>query len=195
MFLHGLRTKLFRFSADTGQAGGGGVEAAEASEVVAEVDNKQAGSAIDYKAEAVAEVLAGLGVKTLDEAKAGLASWQEYQEGQKTALEKLQDSLSLANQSLADKDGAIADLQAQLAAAHLGVPADNTADVIVLAKGLLNDQTDISAAISQVLTKYPQFKGGDDLAGSKPSFVTETKAAATTTTDEAFLKALGLNNN
>lgn len=194
MFLHGLKTKLFKHSADPGTGVGGGEPAGVEPDKVtaAPVPAQEPIDVEAVKSQAVSDLLANLGVASIDEAKASLDSWKEYQDGQKSDLEKLQDNLATANQSLADRDETIAGLQAQLAAAQLGVPGENVADVITLAKGLVTDQVDINAAIATVLEKYPHFKGGGDLASDKPSFVVATQSQ-TTTTEDAFKKALGLN--
>lgn len=188
------------FSADTGTGGGsvaGDVEAVEKSyddTILTTADEAPAGSVNteQIKNEAIAGVLQSLGVSSLDEAQAGLKAWADYQEGQKTELERLQSNFENSQKSIAERDGVIADLQAQLAASQLGVPADNVADVVTLANGLVGDNADVGQAIQAVLDKYPHFKiGGAVVEDGKPSFVAQTKQKQETTED-AFLKALGL---
>lgn len=181
--LHGLKKHLFYFNADTG--GGGSATGTTESETSQAMDVEV------VKAQALSDLLGTLGVASIDEAKTNLSAWNEYQDGQKTELQKVQDSLTVANNTLAERDGTIANLQAKLTAAQLGVPADNTEDVVTLAKGLVSEQVDITQAIATVLDKYPHFKGGGSDAADKPSFVTETHSSKETTED-AFLQALGL---
>ncbi|ASB95821.1 phage protein [Streptococcus equi subsp. equi] len=194
--LHGLKHRLFKLAPDTGAGGGAEVTSetnAEAGRVEQTVSQQQA-DPVDTEAiknQAINEVLSQLGVSSVEDAKANLASWNEYQEGQKTEFQKIQDSLTVANNSLAERDTMIASLQAQLAAAQMGVPAENTSDVITLANSLVHDKTDINAAITTVLEKYPHFKGGDADVADKPNFVTQTQSQ-TETTEDAFFKALGL---
>ncbi|WP_050322619.1 hypothetical protein, partial [Streptococcus equi] len=186
----------FKLAPDTGAGGGAEVTSetnAEAGQVEQTVSQQQA-DPVDteaIKSQAISELLGQLGVTSVEDAKANLASWNKYQEGQKTELQKIQDSLTVANNSLAERDTTIASLQAQLAAAHLGVPAENTSDVITLANSLVNEKTDINAAITTVLEKYPHFKGGYANVADKPNFVTQTQSQ-TETAEDAFAKALGL---
>ncbi|HFR3660814.1 TPA: hypothetical protein ACHVEN_001637 [Streptococcus suis] len=196
--LHGLKHRLFKLAPDTG-AGGGAEATSDTNVETGQVEQAVSQQQVDLvdtetiKSQAISELLGQLGVASVEDAKANLASWNEYQEGQKTELQKIQDSLTVANNSLAERDTTIASLQAQLAAAQLGVPAENTSDVITLAKSLVNEKTDINTAISTVLEKYPHFKGGGDNVTEKPSFVTQTQSQVQTTED-AFLKALGITN-
>ncbi|HEL2551297.1 hypothetical protein NQZ98_02790 [Streptococcus suis] len=194
--LHGLKHRLFKLAPDTGAGGGaeitsdtnvesGQVEQAASQQQVDLVDTEA------IKSQAISELLGQLGVASVEDAQANLASWNEYQEGQKTELQKIQDSLTVANNSLAERDTTIASLQAQLAASQMGVPAENTSDVITLANSLVNEKTDINTAISTVLEKYPHFKGGGDNVVDKPNFVTQTQSQ-TETAEDAFAKALGL---
>lgn len=196
--LHGLRDNLIKHAPDTGTGAGGSdgtvIDNNTGTEPVAPTPGQAQTDPIDteaIKAQAINDLLANLGVASIDDAKANLASWNEYQEGQKTELQKIQDSLTVANNSLVERDATISNLQAQLAAAQMGVPADNTSDVIILAKGLVNEQVDINQAITTVLEKYPHFKGGGDNGVSKPNFVTQTQSQQETSED-AFRKALGL---
>lgn len=194
--LHGLRQNLIKHAPDTGAGTGGEVAAADTNIGADDVQTAtqtqtESVDAESIKAQAVNDLLTSLGVSSIEDAKTNLASWNEYQEGQKTELEKIQDSLTVANNSLAERDTTISNLQAQLAAAQMGVPADNAEDVITLAQGLVNEQTDINQAIASVLEKYPQFKGGGDNVGDKPNFVTQTQSQQETSED-AFRKALGL---
>ncbi|HEM4424783.1 hypothetical protein [Streptococcus suis] len=194
--LHGLKHRLFKLAPDTGA--GGGVEVTSDTNGESGQDEQAASQQqVDLvdteaiKSQAISELLGQLGVASVEDAQANLASWNEYQEGQKTELQKIQDNLTVANNSLAERDTTIASLQAQLAAAQLGVPAENTSDVITLAKSLVNEKTDINTAISTVLEKYPHFKGGGDNVVDKPNFVTQTQSQ-TETAEDAFAKALGL---
>lgn len=194
--LHGLKHRLFKLAPDTGA--GGGVEVTSDTNGESGQDEQAASQQqVDLvdteaiKSQAISELLGQLGVASVEDAQANLPSWNEYQEGQKTELQKIQDNLTVANNSLAERDTTIASLQAQLAAAQLGVPAENTSDVITLAKSLVNEKTDINTAISTVLEKYPHFKGGGDNVVDKPNFVTQTQSQ-TETAEDAFAKALGL---
>ncbi|MCD3370909.1 hypothetical protein [Streptococcus equi] len=103
--LHGLKHRLFKLAPDTGAGGGAEVTSetnAEAGQVEQTVSQQQA-DPVDteaIKSQAINEVLRQLGVTSVEDAKANLASWNEYQEGQKTEFQKIQDSLTVANNSL-----------------------------------------------------------------------------------------------
>ena len=75
--------------------------------------------------------------------------------------------------------------------------ADSVDDVIALSERLVSDEVSIDDAIKQILTKYPQFgaKREQDEEKPKPTFATAgNPTAGTSNQEDAFLKALGLNN-
>lgn len=126
---------------------------------------------------ATEKILKQLGVTDFKTAKDGLDKFKEIQDAQKTdaqkAVERAQALEKSYNETLQQNNT----LNAQLAALKADVNPDSLGDVIVLANNLVNDDTDIDAAIQQVLKKYPNFKraaantnNNNDGAGKKPKF-------------------------
>lgn len=134
---------------------------------------------------ATEKILKQLGVTDFTTAKEGLAKYQEILDSQKTdaqkAAEKAQELEQQNNTLLTAKET----LEAELAALKSDVNPEFVNDVVVLAKNLLNDDTDMNAAIQKVVEKYPNFKRvtqqeedktkkpkfsqGDHQSGAKPS--------------------------
>lgn len=104
------------------------------------------------------KLLKQLGVKDVKSAKDGLAEFKKLQDEQKTEAQKALDAnkdLKETNETLSNENET---LKAQLAALKQGTNSDSLDDVILLAKGYVNEDTDVDTAIEKVLEKYPHFK-------------------------------------
>lgn len=124
---------------------------------------------------ATEKLLKQLGVTDFKTAKEGLDKFKEIQDSQKTDAQKAVEKAKQLEDTNLDLTKQVSTLNAQLAALKADVNPDSLNDVIVLANNLVNDDTDIDAAIKQVLTKYPNFKrtstNADSGEGSKkPKF-------------------------
>jgi hypothetical protein len=120
-----------------------------------------------------ANLLKKLGVDSFDTLKTNLSKFGELTEAQKTAEQKQIERLAeLETSSSTMKDENVM-LNAKLETFKLGVESEYIDDVIVLAKALVNDDTDISQAIQKVVDKYPTFKSSSK-EKSKPTFATKT---------------------
>lgn len=119
------------------------------------------------------KMLKDLGVDSFKNAKEGMDQFKQWQEQQKTDAEKQQeqlDNITNEKESLSQENEK---LQAQLSAFNKGVKPDSAEDVVTLAKNLVDDDTDIEAAIDKVIEKYPHFSGEQqEEEESKPSFTT-----------------------
>ena len=82
----------------------------------------------------------------------------------------------------------ISELETKNACYKLGIKEDCIEDAVALAEKLVNDKTDISAALSKVLEKYPVFKADK----SKPSATGVRTETTKETDDSALRKAFGL---
>ena len=82
----------------------------------------------------------------------------------------------------------ISELETKNACYKLGVKEDCIEDAVALAEKLVNDKTDISAALGKVLEKYPVFKADK----SKPSATGVHTETTHDTDDSALRKAFGL---
>lgn len=115
-------------------------------------------------------LLKELGIEDFENAKDGMAKFKEWQESQKTDLEKQQEAL----QSLEKEKGTLAtenqSLKAQLSALKQGVNGDSVEDVVALAERLVTDEVTIDDAIKQVIEKYPHFVEEKQEEEPKPSF-------------------------
>lgn len=135
-----------------------------------------------------------LGFEDVKGVKDGLAKLRDWQDSQKTDQQKLNDELL----ALKDTNGSLAEqkatLEAQLATMKLGVHEDYMDDVITLAKAKVNEDTDLSTAILQVVEKHPHVKGqAQEEEPAKPSFSTGHHQRQTPNVD-SFVQALGLKN-
>lgn len=114
------------------------------------------------------EFLKQLGVNSLDDAKAALDAYKQYQDSQKTEAQKQTEQLSTLQEQLNSVQAEKANLSTKLEALGKGVRADAVDDVIKLVAGA----EDVGAAIESLLAKYPQFgqQAQAQQAPSKPSF-------------------------
>ena len=93
--------------------------------------------------------------------KEELAEFRAWQDSQKTTEQKAADDLKAAQEARSAAEQKAADLEAVFAAIKAGVPAEAAEDVVALAKIKVTEEMPISAAITEVLKKYPQFCGGN----------------------------------
>lgn len=82
----------------------------------------------------------------------------------------------------------ISELETKNACYKLGIKEDCIEDAVALAEKLVNDKTDISAALSKILEKYPVFKADK----SKPAATGVHTETTKETDDSALRKAFGL---
>ena len=82
----------------------------------------------------------------------------------------------------------ISELETKNACYKLGIKEDCIEDAVALAEKLVNDKTDISAALSKVLEKYPVFKADK----SKPAATGVRTETTKEMDDSALRKAFGL---
>ena len=87
------------------------------------------------------KLLRDLGVEDFESAKDGLAKFKEYQDAQKTDVERQQEALQQAkeresklSEDISAKDKEIASLNAKITALGLGVNNESIDDVIALAE-------------------------------------------------------------
>lgn len=116
--------------------------------------------------------LKSIGFEDFENAKDGIAKFKEYTESQKTEAQKQAEKLTGYETDINNYKNQIDSLNAQLSASKLGIKEESINDVVLLAKTLVNDETDLNTAMSKVLEKYPHFKGEGQQQQdpSKPSF-------------------------
>ena len=140
------------------------------------------------------KIFKDLGFENFKSAKEGLQQLKEWKDSQKSEAEKQSEALAAKEKelelALSDKKN----LEAKLSALTLGVNAESVDDVITLSARLVSDEVSIEDAIGQVLQKYPQFGRTEQFEEKKPTFSAGGNPTAGTNQEDAFLKALGLNN-
>ena len=118
------------------------------------------------------KLLKQLGTEDFDNAKEGFQKFQEWQESQKTEVEKKAEQLEKLQSENESKDTTINQLQAQLSALKTGVIADSVEDGVALANNYVSDDVDMDTAIKQVIEKYPHFAKAEQEQEEKPNFTT-----------------------
>jgi len=112
-----------------------------------------------------------LGIDDFENAKDGFKKFQQWQDEQKTELEKQQDQLKTLS---TDKDTLSSEnqtLKAQLSALKQGVNSEFVEDVVALAERQVSDDVSIDDAIKQVVEKYPHFSNAQEETQKKPTIV------------------------
>ncbi|GAF14920.1 phage protein [Bacillus sp. JCM 19046] len=116
------------------------------------------------------KLLKQLGIDDFQNAKEGMQKFKEWQESQKTEQEKQTERLTgleTTNTTLTEENSG---LKAQISAMKAGVNTDSVEDVVTLAQRLLDDDTDMDAAVAKVVERYPHFAGQKKEQEEKPSF-------------------------
>mgnify|MGYP001259425758 CR=1 FL=1 len=115
------------------------------------------------------KILKQLGIEDFERAKEGMQRFREWQDQQKTEAERQAERLKELESKYeqATKQNEI--YQGQLLALKAGVLPDNVEDVVALAKSKVSEDVDMEEAISQIVEKYPHFKGEEE---KKSSFST-----------------------
>lgn len=167
------------FAADTGADGGSGETDADQKDTGTEEKNgtgetetkpedektftqKDVNSIAAKEARKAQEKLfKEVGIEDFDNAKEGLQKFKEWQDSQKTEAEKQSEAVESLQGEKEALTNTVSQLEAQISAMNAGVDGESVEDVIALAERLVNDDTDIDAAIKQVIDKYPHFAGAD----------------------------------
>lgn len=184
-----LRLPLQYFSADTGGDGGGDATPPATDSAPQDTPPADNGGAKDdsktftqddvnnliarESKTAQEKLLKKLGIEDFDTAKDGLEKFREWQESQKTEQEKQAETLKNLETEKGSLSSENETLKAQLSAMKAGVTTESIEDVVVLAKTLVNDDTDMDAAIAKVVEKYPQFASvqqEEESGDPKPKF-------------------------
>ena len=140
------------------------------------------------------KIFKSLGFEDVKSAKEGLQQLKEWKDSQKSEAEKQSEALAAKEKELENALSDKKNLEAKLSALTLGVNAESVDDVITLSARLVTDEVSIEDAIGQVLQKYPQFGRAEQAEEKKPTFSAGGNPTAGTNQEDAFLKALGLNN-
>lgn len=124
-----------------------------------------------------------LGIDDFENAKDGFKKFQQWQDEQKTELEKQQDQLKALSTDKDTLSNENQTLKAQLSALKQGVNSEFVEDVVALAERQVNDDVSIDDAIKQVVEKYPHFSNAQEDNQKKPTIVTGGNPTGTKTGD------------
>ncbi len=117
---------------------------------------------------AVEKLLKEAGIAPEGDYKASLKAFKDWQDSQKTELEKATGSLAtLAAEKEAAETKAKA-LENKVAALAKGIPADKLEQYTKLAEAYRGDKTDFSAALDKALKDFPVAEAGTPGAGGNP---------------------------
>lgn len=106
---------------------------------------------------AQAKALKALGFDNMTDAKKAIEAYNNLLESQKTDADKQKEQFDNLQTTNAAQQKQIDDLNAQNAALTNGVKPESVDDAILLARGMVNEDTDINTAMQAVVAKYPQF--------------------------------------
>lgn len=137
------------------------------------------------------KILKELGITDFSNAKDGMAKFKEWQDSQKTDLEKMTGEVNGYKTTISEKDAIIKSFQDKEIVTNLGVKPENAAKVLKLAE--LEDGDDLKANVEKVLKDFPMFKGsandqGQFGAGSGGS----GGSGGSSTAKEDIFKAMGV---
>lgn len=137
------------------------------------------------------KILKKLGVKDFKSAKEGLEKFNEYQESQKTDAQKAAERAQELERQNNNYKEQLETSNAKIAAFGLKVKPESVDDVIVLARTMVNEETDIAQAIEKVIEKHPYFRVEQETQqNDKPSFLQgDHNPSKKPTEQEAWAKA------
>ncbi|MFE9082229.1 hypothetical protein [Bacillus mobilis] len=139
-----------------------------------------------------------LGVENADQLVQTITDWKAHQETLKTDQEKQQEQLTNYQNQVKEQGDSLFNLQAENAAIKAGITEEkNLNAVIELAKLKVTGDIDITAAINQVITDFPHFKGAVETppanpAKPKPTFSNGQHQQTTMTESEKWAAAFGI---
>lgn len=148
------------------------------------------GNDVKSEAQKIADAIVAKKLKGMP-SKEELKAYKEWQENQKTEEQKQSEAMSAAEQAKQKAEARAAAAEAKAACLMAGVAVDYVDDAMVLAQHLVDDNTDINAAIKKVVDKYPTFKGTSQ---TQPTITTGAKSAKATTenSEDAARAVMGL---
>ncbi|MEW9139052.1 hypothetical protein ACQGSH_22115 [Bacillus wiedmannii] len=149
------------------------------------------------KAEQQSVLLKQLGVENVDQLTQTLTDWKAHQETLKTDQEKQQEALTNYQNQIKEQGDSLFNLQAENAAIKAGIIEEkNLNAVIALAKPKVTGDVDIAAAIAQVVSDFPHFKGvvepPADPGKPKPTFSNGQHQQQSMTESEKWAAAFGV---
>lgn len=125
---------------------------------------------------AVEKLLKDAGISADGNHSEKLKAFKDWQDSQKSELEKATGSLSAAEQAKIDAEAKATLLERKFTAVSKGIPADKSEKYIKLAEAYTDDKTDFEKALDLALKDFPVAEKGTPGAGGNPPPTTQTKA-------------------
>lgn len=135
-------------------------------------------------------LLKDLGITDFNGAKDGMAKFKEWQDSQKTDLEKITGEVDGYKTTISEKDAIIKGFQNKEIVTDLGVSSKNAAKVLKLAE--LEDGDDLKANVEKVLKEYPMFKGEAGPGQFGAGTGGQGSGGGAATEEDAIRKSMGL---
>ena len=127
---------------------------------------------------AVEKLLKEAGIAPEGDHKAAMKAFKEWQDSQKTELEKATGAKTALEQEKAAAIAEATSLKQQLLAVGKGIPADKAAKYIKLAEAYVTDKVDFAAALDLALKDFPVAAAGVAGASGNPAAGDPVKKAA-----------------
>lgn len=124
---------------------------------------------------AVEKLLKEVGIAPEGDYKSVLKAFREWQDSQKTELEKTTGALTAAEKAKAEAEAKANALEKQLTALSKGIPQDKVEKYAKLAEAYMNEKTDFATALDLALKDFPVVEKGAPGAGGNPPPVENKK--------------------
>jgi len=118
---------------------------------------------------AVEKLLKEVGIAPEGDYKAAMKAFKQWQDSQKSELEKATGALSAVEKAKAEAEAKVSALERQIAAISKGIPADKADKYIKLAEAYVNEKTDFAAALELALKDFPIPEKGVAGSGANPA--------------------------
>ncbi|MPW25954.1 hypothetical protein GC105_09140 [Alkalibaculum sp. M08DMB] len=117
---------------------------------------------------AVEKLLKEAGIAPEGDYKASMQAFKEWQDSQKTELEKVTGNLTTLEQAKAEAEAKATLLEQKFKAVSKGIPADKAHKYIKLAEAYMDDKTDFEKALGLALKDFPVVENGTPGTGGNP---------------------------
>lgn len=108
------------------------------------------------------------GITAEGDFKSSLKAFKEWQDSQKTELQKATDGLTTEQRLRTEAESKALRLERELLLRDKNVPADKTDAYIKLAEAYMGDDADFTAALELAIQSFPVIAGGVPGAGGNP---------------------------
>lgn len=134
------------------------------------------------KGDAIEEYLKSLGVENSDSLQAIVKKAKEYEEANKTDLQKKDDALTATTKELVNEREARVIAEAKLSAIQLGAKPELVDDLVIVAKAKVTKDKDINAVIAEMKdsTNGKIYFASDEDETNKKGTVTRSRVKKTT---------------